>query len=253
LAGRLFSFLRRYALGVSDLGRERLLLIDTCGETAGVAVCAMGRVLGLEEFAPGRASAEIVAAVRRLLKAAGWGMEELDAVGVVSGPGSFTGVRTGLAAAKGLCEGADVRLVAVSRLAVLAESAGVSEGLVVLEAGRGELYVREVQTGREWVCGDADLMALLSERQAQNALGKDKQSDNGRGKGIVVAEERVAERLAGAEVLMRGLHVGDALVVVRRELAAPREGQVIDANYVRGEQDIYRKAGEPMKAVATAD
>jgi tRNA threonylcarbamoyladenosine biosynthesis protein TsaB len=41
-------------------------------------------------------------AVRRLLQQLGWGLAELDAVGVVAGPGSFTGVRTGIGGGKGI-------------------------------------------------------------------------------------------------------------------------------------------------------
>ena len=48
------------------------------------------------------------------------GLRELAAVVVVHGPGSFTGVRVGLSAAKGLCEAGGVPLIAVSRLALLA-------------------------------------------------------------------------------------------------------------------------------------
>jgi tRNA threonylcarbamoyladenosine biosynthesis protein TsaB len=205
----------------------RLLLIDTCGETAGVAVCAGGGVVAAEDLSRVGASAEIVGAVRRLLAEVGWRLGELDAVGVVSGPGSFTGMRTGLAAAKGLCEAAGVRLAAVSRLEVLAEAAGVSEGLVALDAGRGEVYVREVASGREWVGGDAEVV--------------------GRGT-VVVAEERVAERLTGCQVVIRALHVGDALGAVLRRVAEGGDDVAsVDANYVRGGREIYRKAGQAAK------
>jgi tRNA threonylcarbamoyladenosine biosynthesis protein TsaB len=217
---------RGYALGVDALREDlRLLLIDTCGETAGVAVCAGAVVLAAEDLSRVGASAEIVGVVRRLLEGVGWRVGGLDAVGVVRGPGSFTGMRTGLAAAKGLCEAAGVRLAAVSRLEVLAEAAGVSEGLVALDAGRGEVYVREVASGREWVCGDAEVLGL--------------------GCSVVVAEARVAERLAGGDVVMRGLHVGDALgVVLRRVAEGGDDAEAVDANYVRGGREIYRETAK---------
>jgi len=219
---------------VSDLGNERLLLIDTCGETAGVAICVGQDVLAAENLSRGGASAEIVAVVRRLMEHVGWKLQELDAVGVVSGPGSFTGMRTGLAAAKGLCEAAGVRLVGVSRLEVLANAAMMTEGVVALDAGRGQVYVREVVSGREWVCGDAELLDFLEKQSAG---------------GLVVAEERVAERLAAGGPVVRPLHVIDALSVVLRRLVegGALSNTVVDANYVRGEQDIYRKTGEPAK------
>src|ERR1700748_3656535 len=89
-----------------EMDATKILLIDTCGENAGVAVCRGGAVLGSELLPERGASAGIVAAVRRLLTAQGWKIAELDGIGVVNGPGSFTGVRAGVAAAKGLCEAA---------------------------------------------------------------------------------------------------------------------------------------------------
>src|SRR6202046_4071844 len=86
---------------------ERLLLIDTCGETAGIALTSGEEILASEDLARGSASAEIIDAIRRLLQTQPGGqLRDLDAIGVVHGPGSFTGIRTGLAAAKGLCEAA---------------------------------------------------------------------------------------------------------------------------------------------------
>jgi tRNA threonylcarbamoyladenosine biosynthesis protein TsaB len=193
------------------------LLIDTCGETEGVGLCLGDAVLASEEFAAGEASAKIVGAVQRLLHGLGWELAELDAVGVVGGPGSFTGVRTGLSVAKGLCEAAGLQLAVVSRLEVLAQAAGVQGGLVALDAGRGEFYLRDVRSGREWVSG-VDAVQ----------------------QGVVVAEARAAGKLAAFMPRLQPLHVGDALGMV---LACLREGgsdvSLADANYVRGEREIY--------------
>jgi tRNA threonylcarbamoyladenosine biosynthesis protein TsaB len=202
---------------------QRLLLIDTCGETAGVVLCLGQQVLAVEDFVAGEASAQIVGAVRRLLQQLGWGIAELEGVGVVGGPGSFTGVRTGLAAAKGFCEAAGLRLAVVSRLEVLADAAALTDGLAVLDAGRGELYVRDVRSGREWLCAIEELPRPVSG-------------------GIVVAEQRIAELLAARTPVLYPLHVADALPVVLRGLAAGGSDVALaEANYVRGEQNIYGK------------
>jgi tRNA threonylcarbamoyladenosine biosynthesis protein TsaB len=199
---------------------QRLLLIDTCGETAGVALCLGQQVRAVEDLASGEASAQIVAAVSRLLQQAGWMLAELDAVGAVGGPGSFTGVRTGMAAAKGFCEASSLRLAVVSRLAVLAEAAAMKDGLAVLDAGRGEFYVRDVVSGAEWLCVGDELPA---------------------GRRVVVAEPRIAEHLVAREPVLYPLHVGDALQVVLRRLSAGDSDVLAEANYVRGEQNIYAK------------
>ena len=218
-------------------GKERLLLIDTCGETAGVALSIGQQVLVTEDLARGSASAEIVSAVRRLLEQVGWRLQELDAVGAVSGPGSFTGMRAGLGTAKGLCEAAGLPLAAVSRLEVLADTASLQDGFVALDAGRGELYVREECSGREWLCSSEKLVAIAT-------CGNDRKKD----KRVMIAEERLAERRAECKPVLRPLHVSDALGLVLRRL---REGgsnvSLIDANYVREESDIYRRQAEIAK------
>ena len=70
-------------------------------------------------------AAELVPAISSLLGEAGLNVADLDAVAVVRGPGSFTGVRIGVSAAKGLV-GAAIPLVAFSRLEVLTRKAGIA-------------------------------------------------------------------------------------------------------------------------------
>jgi tRNA threonylcarbamoyladenosine biosynthesis protein TsaB len=159
----------------------------------------------------------------------------MDGIGVVNGPGSFTGLRAGLAAAKGLCEAASLPLAAVSRLAVLAEAAGLGDGFAVLSAGRGEFYVRDIAAGREWMCG-VDEFRVVAE-----------------GGPVVVAEARVAELLAEKRPRLYPLQVGDALTPVRRSLQQGGcDVAAVDANYVRGESEIYRKQAGVVKDSAGA-
>jgi tRNA threonylcarbamoyladenosine biosynthesis protein TsaB len=204
-----------------------VLVIDTCGERAGVALAVRAQVREVTLSARG-ASSEIVAVVRGLLLEAGLGMADVAAVGVVRGPGSFTGVRAGLAAAKGLCEAAGVRLVAVSRLAVLAEAAKMVDGLVALDAGRGQLYLREQRDGtaREWL-GDAD---AVKAREASV---------------VVVTEEKVAAQLHGSTLVRRSLCAADALPSVMRAMeGAVEDAAEVDALYLREEKDIYSGAAK---------
>ena len=207
-----------------------MLLIDACGDGAGVAVCAVETVLAVEMLPRGSGSAEIVAAVQKMLERSSCRLSELDAIGVVSGPGSFTGVRVGMAAAKGFSEAAQVPMIAISRLKVLAEAAGAeSNHLVALDAGRGECYVRDA-AGQEWVTGTEEILAVA------------------RGGEVVVAEDRVAARLSdggtGTQVRLRPLHVEDALLPLLRLYRAGVATMILeDANYVRRESDIYKKHG----------
>lgn len=211
-----------------------MLLIDTCGETAGIALSIGDEVLGAEDLARGRASAEVLSAIRRLLNQQKWCLEDLDAVGVVCGPGSFTGVRAGLAAAKGLCEATGLLLTAVSRLEVLSNAASLPDGFAALDAGRGEAYLRDGTTGREWLCAIADLPDLCH------------------GQPIAVAEAHLADQLKDFLTVIHPLHAADALGSVLRRLAeGGNDLGLTDANYLREEIDIYHRSATAVRPSAT--
>jgi tRNA threonylcarbamoyladenosine biosynthesis protein TsaB len=150
-------------------GETRFSLgIDTCGTSGSVA---LGRLAGesveiLEQIElEGRNySATLVAAVVELLAHAGIELKELRAIVGVNGPGSFTGVRVGLSAVKGLAEVAQIQVVAVSRLEVLAWKAGVDSA--ALDAHRHEVFLRLGGTGgkaRELLAGTEELAAIRPE------------------------------------------------------------------------------------------
>jgi tRNA threonylcarbamoyladenosine biosynthesis protein TsaB len=116
-----------------------LLLIDTCGLGGSVAL-ALAADVRQAELAPRMAASHGMRAVRELLDNAGFSLADLDAIAVLHGPGSFTGVRVGVAMAKGLSEASGVGLIPLSRLDVL--RAMQPEALfAALDAGRGEFYL----------------------------------------------------------------------------------------------------------------
>ena len=212
----------------------RMLLIDTCGDAAMVALSEGDAVVGAREMVGRSASARMLSEVREILGEVGWKLGEVDGVGVVNGPGSFTGMRTGLAAAKGLCEATGLRLAVASRLEVLAEAAELRDGFAVLNAGRDELYVREMR-------GDE----LVSER----LVGVEDFLLSAVGDLVVIAEERLVERLVGLQPRLRVLGIEDALgPLLRSWKDGGVDAAVVDANYVRGEEQIYRKS-EPAARV----
>ena len=90
-------------------------------------------------------SATLVAAVQELLRKEGIALAEVGCIVVVTGPGSFTGVRVGLSAVKGFALGAGIPVIAVSRLEVLAHKSGCASA--ALDAHRNEVYLRVVQPG----------------------------------------------------------------------------------------------------------
>lgn len=86
-------------------------------------------------------SAELLPAIDRVMRRAGWSAKDIEAIGVGIGPGSFTGIRVGVATAQMLAFAWKVRIAAVSSLEILARSLG-EEGLVaaVSDARRGFVY-----------------------------------------------------------------------------------------------------------------
>ena len=219
----------------------RLLLIHTGGAEGSVALADASGIVATEML-PGRTSSELlVPAVRRLMKMRDWRVGELTAIAVVHGPGSFTGVRVGVSAAKGLSEaGGGVPLIAISRLALVAAAAGEGEGLVhaVLDAGRGQYYYGRYERRR------CVREALLTEVEAVAASS---------GGVVVVCEAKVAEGLAGLRPrLMAEPLAGDALPLAleRIERGELDDAMTLDANYLRQtDTEILAK----MKSMRTSD
>jgi tRNA threonylcarbamoyl adenosine modification protein YeaZ len=112
------------------------LAFDTATGVATSALVRDGRVLG---ESAGRA-AEVLADADELLRAAGVVPRDLDLLAVGVGPGSFTGVRIGLAAARGLALALDLPVAGVSTLDALA--AGAPDAVPLIDARRKEIFVR---------------------------------------------------------------------------------------------------------------
>jgi tRNA threonylcarbamoyladenosine biosynthesis protein TsaB len=205
--------------------QAKLLLIDTVGDAPGAALTISERFLASAHFPLRSASAVLTSELKRLFASSGVTLRDLSGIGVVSGPGSFTGVRTGLAMAKGLCEVVGLPLASLSRLEVLAEAADLREGFAVLDAGRGALYVREqrrTETAHEYLATVAEF-----ERAAAGAP-------------IVVAEKRVALLLDRVAPVLCELSPINLLKPVQRCLAEGGTNVALaDSNYVLPESKIY--------------
>lgn len=211
----------------------RFLLIDTCGSEGSVALAdtALADAVVAVEVLPGRTASErLVPAVRRVMEVAGWRLGDLTAVVVVHGPGSFTGVRVGLSAAKGLSESGAVPLIAVSQLALLAASAEGEVVHAVLDAGRGEFYFGEY-SGHECLRE----VLLTGEEVLAAATGAT----------VVVCEAKVAEALAELKPrLVAEPRAEDTLPFAVERAAVGRfdDAALLDANYLRRTDDeIFAK------------
>lgn len=137
-----------------------LLVTDTSGKNGSVALAragegdddSSGQVELIEEasLSGGTFSAQLVPQVAALLARHGLSKTDIGAFVVVSGPGSFTGLRVGLAAVKGLGEILQKPIVPVSLLEAVARAGGMQGKVVaVLDGGRGEVYVGEFEVAGE--------------------------------------------------------------------------------------------------------
>src|SRR5215467_13545995 len=134
-------------VGVPRFARERMLIlgIDTSGKSGGVTLAEGDertfRVLGSTPIAGGTFSAQLVPTIAGLLETYGSKLAEIGGFAVASGPGSFTGLRVGLSAIKGLAEILGRPIATVSLLEALALAPGTPGSIAAaLEAGRTEVF-----------------------------------------------------------------------------------------------------------------
>ena len=210
-------------------GEDLILVVDTCADRASLALFRGSALLEERELADRAASAALLGAIRSMLAEHRVTLHALSGVGVVNGPGSFTGVRVGLALAKGLCEAASVPLAAVSRLLVLVEAAGLTHGLALLNAGRGQVFARSVEgaESREWLAEMGEIEARLAGCEVA----------------VVSSELGATLESLGASARCVALSARHAIHAVRQCLAAGGSDLgTADANYVRNEDMIYAKA-----------
>lgn len=121
-----------------------ILNLETATRNCSVSIARDGELLALREQAgAGYAHAELLHVfIGECLEVAGLSYPDLDAIAVSQGPGSYTGLRIGVSAAKGLCYALEKPLVAISTLDILAAAVAPKDGLIVplLDARRMEVY-----------------------------------------------------------------------------------------------------------------
>ena len=121
-----------------------ILNLETATKNCSVAVAKDGVTLALKEFAgEGYAHAEkLHVFIEDVLKEANLDFTKLDAIAVSMGPGSYTGLRIGVSAAKGLCYALNLPLIAIDTLELLARKITVTDGVIIpmIDARRMEAY-----------------------------------------------------------------------------------------------------------------
>ena len=170
-----------------------ILAIETGTDICSVALVRDGELLALRESDEGRDHAKKVAVfVDELLRENGLAAEDLDAVAVGKGPGSYTGLRIGVSFAKGLCYGCNIPLVAVGSLDSLVEVARED-----YEAG-----ILDVDNWSEaTLCPMIDARRMEVYTQRFNAEGVAESDVEAK---IIDSESFAAERATGAPFVICG-------------------------------------------------
>lgn len=129
----------------------RVLGIETSTSQASAALIEGGQVVASRSCSRPKQSAEqLLPMVAELLAATGWSRSALDRIGVSVGPGSFTGLRVGIACAQGLALGLGIPLVGVTSLRTMARAvpdAMLGIRCALLDARRGEVFAAAYQAG----------------------------------------------------------------------------------------------------------
>jgi tRNA threonylcarbamoyladenosine biosynthesis protein TsaB len=121
-----------------------ILNIETATKNCSVSLAKEGKTILCKEIAEeGYSHAErLHVFIEDLVQEAGIHFKDIQAIAVSQGPGSYTGLRIGVSAAKGLCYALNVPLIAVDTLQVLASQVQVEDGLIIpmIDARRMEVY-----------------------------------------------------------------------------------------------------------------
>ena len=121
-----------------------ILNIETATKNCSVSLSKKKKVIAIKEFNDGNYShaEKLHVFIEEVILSANKSLSNIDAIAVSKGPGSYTGLRIGVSAAKGLCFALDIPLISVSTLQSLALQVDTNQGIVIpmLDARRMEVY-----------------------------------------------------------------------------------------------------------------
>ncbi len=217
-----------------------LLAIDTSGKQGSIALARAGEPTAeagdfeMIEIAPlvgGTFSAQLIPQIAELLSSNGFMKTAIGAFVVVSGPGSFTGLRIGLAAVKALADVLNKPIAPVSLLEVCVLASG-AQGKVMsaLDAGRSEVYVGEYEIPAH--------AGQVSREPRENILSKPEFLARAKGWTVVTPDSVLAEAAGAAGLTISVLEPISAADVARLGWRKIQSGETVgpeqlEANYIR--------------------
>jgi tRNA threonylcarbamoyladenosine biosynthesis protein TsaB len=224
-----------------------LLAIDTSGKQGSIALARAGDPTAegdfeMIEIAPlvgGTFSAQLIPQISELLARNGLMKTAIGAFVAASGPGSFTGLRIGLAAVKALAEVLEKPIAAVSLLEVCAVTSGAQGKIMAaLDAGRGDVYV-----------GEYEISETPAQAPREQILTRSEFLAHAQGWMVVTPDTVLAEAAGAVGLSVSTLPPISADAVARLGWRKIQSGEVVtpeqlEANYIRRtDAEMLEKSG----------
>jgi tRNA threonylcarbamoyladenosine biosynthesis protein TsaB len=226
------------------------LAVDTSGKHGSIALARVTpgqSELDVLEVVPldgGAFSAQLVPQIAALLAKHGFSKSDLAAFAVASGPGSFTGLRVGLAAVKALAEALQKPIVAISRLEAVAwRGAARGRVLAALDAGRGAVYLGDYEIDAGVLISDVTPARRHSERLST----REEFIAEARANVVVTPDGGLAEAARAAGNRVELIAYPDSAVIARLGWEHLQRGETVcpedlEANYLRhSDAEIFSK------------
>ena len=231
----------------------RALGIDTATAIASVGLVTDGGVIVRRQPMASSHARTLLPLVDEVLGAGGIDVAGLDLLAVSIGPGSFTGLRIGLAVVKGLALASGVPVVGVPTLEAYARALGPRDGAVwpVLDARKGEVYA----AGYRWQHGELEEIAAPAALAPASLAATLRPPCTLVGDGVDAYAD-LWSGIAGVTGLRLADHPPDGAVVARRGAAllaadGPADLSALEPRYCRRSEAELHRAGRPAAAVST--
>lgn len=218
-----------------------LLATDTSGRNGSIALAQCSpedacQVLEVVPLEGGTFSAQLVPQIAALLSKHGFNKQDIGGFAVASGPGSFTGLRVGLAAIKALSEVLNKPIAAVSLLEAVAVSARQTGSLwAALDAGRREIYVGEY------------LLNDTANMQSERLLTSEEFVEAADGHRVITPDQTILEIARAAKLNAVEVERPNSGLISHLGWQKIRAGEIIspdalEANYIRrSDAEIFAK------------
>lgn len=208
----------------------KILALESSAVAASVCLCEDEHLLAQSFLHTGFTHSQtLLPMVEQLLSVSGVSLDEIGLIGVAAGPGSFTGLRIGMAAVKGLAWAKDVPCAPCSTLEAMAWNAvGIrGEICVAMDARRGQIYNARFHSDTQRItrlCPDraialSDLCSELSQTQSEEQLVL--------GDGAQLCYTELKQQALSARLAPENLRMQSAWGVARCALELSRRGETI--------------------------